>query len=287
MHFPKACKASGPRRVSRFEGARVETWRLTCEEGGLASEATHIEGLSRKVGEVLVLYPGRGDVERSARVAADDPALILGPGDGHALGAYALLGIEHIALGIDHLLFVLGLMLLIFTHTSGGEAARRLIWTITAFTLAHSITLAAATLGVISLPSDAVETVIAMSIVLLALELSRPKEQAASWTASHPGSIAFVFGLLHGFGFAGALSDLGLPPDNIPGALLLFNLGVEVGQLGFVALASLIGWLIKSLSAVLQRRMRSALVHALGGLAVYWTLERGGALVMRWLSLSG
>ena len=284
VDFPRLCTQVGQTRVSRFEGALVETWRLQCAPGGLASEATHFEGLSRKVGEVLVLYPDSNGGEHSARVAADSPSITLAPEADLTLSAYFLLGVEHILLGIDHLLFVLGLMMLIASHSGHRQRITTLFWTISAFTLAHSLTLGAATLGFVALPSDAVETVIAMSIVLLALELARSDGARTSWTRSHPASIAFLFGLLHGFGFAGALSDLGLPSEGIVSALLLFNVGVEFGQLAFVACAGLIAWLGRGVSLKTRHAVRAGLINLLGGLAVYWTLDRGAALVLRWLN---
>ncbi len=141
---------------------------------------------------------------------------------------YFVLGVEHILLGIDHLLFVLGLLLLV-------GSPKRLIVTVTAFTVAHSITLAAATLGFVHVPQAPVEAVIALSVMFVAAEILRAAQGRASLTARAPWLVAFVFGLLHGLGFAGALREVGLPQTDIPLALLFFNVGVEVGQLAFIA----------------------------------------------------
>ncbi len=142
-------------------------------------------------------------------------------------GAFVWHGIEHILGGYDHLLFVFALLLIV-------RSTRALVWTITAFTLAHSITLALATLGVVHVPGPPVEAAIAFSILLLASEIVRMRRGESSVTARWPWVIAFCFGLLHGFGFAGALSEIGLPRGDIPLALFAFNVGVELGQLAFI-----------------------------------------------------
>ena len=142
---------------------------------------------------------------------------------------YLLLGVDHILTGVDHLLFVLALMLLV-------QGLRSMVITITAFTLAHSLTLAGATLGFVHVPGPPVEAVIALSIAFVAAEILRRSRGKPGLTARYPWSIAFTFGLLHGFGFAGALAEIGLPQGSIPIALLFFNVGIELGQLLFVAL---------------------------------------------------
>ena len=180
-------------------------------------------------------------------------------------GTYLALGVEHILAGIDHLLFVLGLLIL------AGKQWRRLLATVTAFTVAHSITLALATLGVVSVPPAPVEAVIALSIAFVAVEILRAREGKPGIAARSPWIVAFAFGLLHGFGFAGALSEVGLPPGQIPLALFFFNLGVEAGQLLFIAAA--IGL------AVLARRIRSHWLelvppYVIGTVAMFWVFQR-------------
>ena len=157
------------------------------------------------------------------------------PGAGEVAITYLRLGIEHILGGVDHLLFVLALVILV-------REWRRVAITVTAFTIAHSITLAAATLGYVHVPAQPVEATIALSIVLVAVEIVNARRGRPSLTARWPWLVAFAFGLLHGFGFAGALSEVGLPQHAIPLALLFFNLGVEVGQLAFVALVIALAW---------------------------------------------
>jgi hypothetical protein len=180
---------------------------------------------------------------------------------------YVALGIEHILGGIDHLLFVLALFLLV-------GATRELVTTITAFTLAHSATLAAAALGFVHVPSAPVEAVIALSIVFVAAEIVHGLAGRPGLTARRPWVVAFIFGLLHGLGFAGALAEVGLPPHAIPLALLGFNVGVELGQLAFVA--GLLGLGAAAARLAVPRPRWSAWVapYAIGAVAAYWTLAR-------------
>lgn len=180
---------------------------------------------------------------------------------------YAMLGMEHILGGIDHLLFVAGILLLV-------KGTRRLLITITAFTVAHSITLAFSVFGWLALPSEPVEAVIALSIVLLAVEKVHQQRGHAGLTSRRPWLVAFVFGLVHGLGFAGALGQLGLPPTEVPPALLFFNLGVEAGQLLFVASWFALVWLLSCLRLTLPVRFALAPSYALGIISTYWLLER-------------
>jgi hydrogenase/urease accessory protein HupE len=184
----------------------------------------------------------------------------------HASG-YLRLGIEHILTGTDHLLFVFGLLLLV-------RKARALLATITAFTVAHSITLAGTALGWIHVRASVVEALVALSIVVLAVELVRQARGEGGVTARFPWLIAFAFGLLHGCAFAGALAEIGLPSQDIPLALLLFNVGVEIGQLLFIALASLALLLIVRLLSRPPAWSRFAVPYAIGSFASYWFIER-------------
>jgi hypothetical protein len=187
--------------------------------------------------------------------------------------AYLTLGIEHILTGFDHLSFVLGLVLLV-------RGRLRLLKTITAFTLAHSITLAAAALGYVHVSAPVIESLVAFSIVFVAVELTRTWQGHEGITTQYPWLIAFTFGLLHGFAFAGSLADIGLPSHNIPGALLLFNCGVEVGQLLFVgAVLAIIALLLRLPLGSLAGRIRWAVPYGIGALASYWMLERVHVLI--------
>jgi hydrogenase/urease accessory protein HupE len=177
------------------------------------------------------------------------------------------LGIEHILIGIDHLLFVLGLLLLV-------KGIKPLIQTITAFTIAHSITLGAATFNLMSLPQAPVEAIIALSILFLAREYIALKKGEPSLTANYPWIVAFSFGLLHGFGFAGALTEIGFPQKEVPLALLTFNIGVELGQLIFIAFILLLGKIVRSMKITGPDWTWKVLPYAMGAIASFWLIER-------------
>jgi hydrogenase/urease accessory protein HupE len=184
-------------------------------------------------------------------------------------GAYLMHGVEHILFGFDHLLFVLALILIV-------QNGRVLLLTVTAFTVAHSITLSLATLGVVRVPGAPVEATIALSILLLACEIIRLQRGHSSMIAKWPWLVAFSFGLLHGFGFASALTEIGLPQGDVPLALFTFNVGVEIGQLVFIGvvlsaltLAGRIGF-----SPAFRRRALSVATYPIGTLAAFWFIER-------------
>jgi hypothetical protein len=188
---------------------------------------------------------------------------------GEVAGDYSLLGIEHIWGGMDHLLFVFGLLLLV----GGGS---RLLWTITAFTVGHSITLSLVTLGYFDYPVALVEFAIALSIFVLAVELTRAARHDILWR--NPWWLAGGFGLLHGMGFAGALAETGLPQDNLPLALLFFNVGIEIGQLAFIALAFAVWFVIRRPLAPWRERLLPVPIYVLGALSAMWCIERGLAV---------
>lgn len=184
-----------------------------------------------------------------------------------AASRYALLGFQHILEGIDHLLFVLALLLIV-------QNGWMLVKTITAFTIAHSLTLALATLGFVNAPTRPIEAAIALSIAFLAAEIINAQRGRVGLTYHAPWLIAFIFGLLHGFGFAGALSDIGLPPAEIPIALLFFNLGVEAGQLSFVVAVVALVWLGSRMKNPLTDWARAAPAYTIGTFAMFWFFER-------------
>jgi hydrogenase/urease accessory protein HupE len=191
--------------------------------------------------------------------------------------SYLVLGVEHILGGVDHLLFVLALLLLV-------RGVGRLVATVTAFTVAHSITLGAATLGWVHVPSAPVEATIALSIVFLASALARrhaPRDHAAQddLTGRFPWVVAFSFGLLHGFGFAGALTEIGVPQHAVPLALLFFNVGVELGQLAFVAAVLALGWLLRRVWRGEPVWWPSAAAYGIGSVAALWLIERTVAII--------
>ena len=189
----------------------------------------------------------------------------------HVAGAYLRLGIEHIWSGVDHLLFILALMILV-------KGTRRLIATVTAFTVAHSITLAGATLGFVRVPQQPVEACIALSIVFVASEIVHARQGRQGWTERWPWIVAFTFGLLHGFGFAGALNAVGLPQTAIPVALLFFNVGVEIGQLLFIAailsIMALGRWLIRRTAIPQPAWAWRVAPYSIGGVAAFWMIQR-------------
>lgn len=275
LQFPKTCNDLTPRIEIATDDARVNRWSIGCT-AGLASGRIEIAGIEATLMDALVRISTRDGRSQTLRLSSSNPsaAISASPTIWHVAQTYFAIGVEHILFGIDHLLFVLTLLLL-----AGNW--RRLFGLITFFTAAHSITLAAATLGHVSLPSGPVEALIAFSIVLAAAEYLRPGAQRSSLIASAPWIVAFSFGLLHGFGFAGALAEVGLPQGAIPPALLFFNIGVEAGQILFVimmlaaffSLRSLIGE--KSIPA-----MRRSLAYGAGSLAAYWFIER--ALIIVW-----
>jgi hydrogenase/urease accessory protein HupE len=206
---------------------------------------------------------------QTTRVKPAEPYFIVSGSSGKlALSAtYLWLGIEHILLGMDHLLFVFALMLIV-------SGTRRLVLTITAFTVAHSITLAGATLGYVHVPQQPVEAMIALSILFLAMEIIHSRRGRPGYVERWPWVVAFIFGLLHGFGFAGALAEVGLPEHAIPFALVFFNIGVELGQLAFVGVVMLSAWLLHRINAFPLRSAEILTTYLIGGIAAYWTIDR-------------
>ena len=270
--MPANCQALGVPELD-WDGARAEQRRELLCEGGLADEEIAIEGLQRLRTDVLIRVDYLNGGTETLRATPSSPTVTLaGRRDLLQVSrAYLLLGIEHILLGIDHLLFVGALLLLV----SGW---RRLVGTVTAFTLAHSLTLAGATLGLITAPAALIEALIALSIVFVAAEVIYLHQGKSTLTLNRPWLIAFAFGLLHGFGFAGALSAVGLPPEAVPAALLFFNLGVEAGQLLFITALLLIVRALAMLRGELPNWLRPGMAYGIGTLAAFWTTERIAAI---------
>jgi hypothetical protein len=268
--FPAPSQAIGPQFSSFADGVAVQRWTVVIP-GGLEGKTIHFPGLSETRIDVLArLMRSDGGVQLE-RILAVDPKFEVNasPGPFEVVQTYAVLGIEHILLGFDHLCFVLALILIV-------RGTKRLIWTVTAFTVAHSITLALATLQVIQIAGPPVEATIALSIIFVAHEIIEQRRGREGLASRQPWLVAFAFGLLHGLGFAGALAEVGLPADSIPLALLFFNVGVEVGQLLFVAAVLLVLRLALRLWAG-RAEMQGATVvtaYAIGGIASYWLIER-------------
>lgn len=255
--------------VSRAtDNAMVQTWRLAATDP-LGGQDVRIEGLANTMTDALVRVQFADGSEWIERLTPGAPQVTIPAGQsGRAIAAtYFKLGVEHILLGVDHLLFVFALILI-------APNTRQLILAITAFTVAHSITLAAATLGFVNVPPPPVEAVIALSIAFVAAEIVRAREGKAGIAARAPWVVAFVFGLLHGFGFAGALSEVGLPTGHIPVALLFFNVGVEAGQLLFVAVVLGLAAILRPKQKLLPRWASLAPPYLIGSLAMFWVIQR-------------
>lgn len=267
--WPTGCQPSN-QTERQVPGASFTRMLLNCGEAGLIGQSVSIERLPETSAEVLVRIEFRdGTTQTELLRPASAAFAVEGPKGALAVGAeYALLGFDHILEGIDHLLFLLCLTLIV----GGGWT---LVKTITAFTVAHSITLALSTLGLVRVSQAPVEAVIALSIVFLARELMMAHRGHPGLTSHAPWLVAFVFGLLHGLGFAGALREIGLPQGDIALALLAFNLGVEAGQLAFVA-AALAAIALARRAAVgrLPEWTAQATAYAIGTVAAFWTIER-------------
>ena len=268
--FPPGTAAVGPQRRSYANGVAVQRWRIEVP-GGLEGKAVAFPGLAETRIDVLARLERADGSIQLERIMASDPEFRVksSPGAFEVVQTYSVLGIEHILTGFDHLCFVLALVLIVGFN-------RRLFWTVTAFTLAHSITLALATLGVIHIPRPPVEATIALSIVFVASEAVQQQRGREGLAAKWPWLVAFCFGLLHGLGFAGALAEIGLPANSIPLALLFFNIGVEIGQLLFIAAVFAATRLLFLTAAGRIELRRAAIVPAylIGGLSSYWVFER-------------
>jgi hydrogenase/urease accessory protein HupE len=269
--LPERCRVVSPRTVVVSETAALERWRVACA-GGLAGEVLAVEGLAATLTDVLVRIEAADGSTRLARLTPRAPAFAVRaePAGAEVAATYLRLGVEHILEGVDHLCFVLALVLLV-------REPRRLVAAVTAFTAAHSLTLAAATLGLVRADPAPVEAVIALSIVFVAGEIAHEARGRPGLGARRPWLVALVFGLLHGFGFAGALRELGLPERSIPLALLFFNLGVEIGQLLFVACILPLAGLRRRAARRWPRGAALVPAYGIGSLAAWWTLERVAA----------
>jgi hypothetical protein len=270
--FPPGTELVAPARRAWAEGTAVLGWTVRVP-GGLAGRRVAIPGLSSSRTEVIARIVHRDGSEHVERVTPAAPELAIGmePGSTRVARTYGRLGVEHILGSLDHLLFLLSLCLLV------GEG-RRLVATITAFTLAHSITLGLAALGVLDVPRPPIEAAIALSIAFVAAEIVRSARGGPGAAERRPWLLAFAFGLLHGLGFAAALAEVGLPRASIPLALLFFNLGVEAGQLAFVVIVFAVRRLAGALAPRLRWSSGAALrvgaAYAIGAVASAWLFER-------------
>ena len=264
--FPFDCETSRQLIQSNEGTALIHKASVSCDMP-LQNRRIYLAGLDSTLTDVLVRFQPADSAMQALRATPNMPMVEVAGNETRQGVAYTyfMLGIEHILFGIDHLLFVLALVLLI-------TGVRRLVETITAFTLAHSITLVFSSLGWVSLASAPVEATIALSIVFLANELAHKSADASRVSEKHPWLVALAFGLLHGFGFAGALAEIGLPEGEMTAALFTFNLGVEVGQLAFLTCVLL----LLNLVGRLHQRQRVDLFasYAIGITASVWLIER-------------
>ncbi len=280
--FPASCQAESAPKIEVLPQAWVWRAQIACRHG-LAGQTLAIEGLEAFSTDVLVRVAHLDGRTETHLLKPADPAIRLdvfteSTETRRGRWTYLTLGIEHIALGVDHLLFVLGLLLIVANRWM-------LIKTISSFTVAHSITLAIATLAQIQVPAAPLNAVIALSILFLAPEVVRVWRGGnganSSLTIRQPWLVAFLFGLLHGFGFASGLASLGLPRDEIAPALLLFNVGVELGQLAFVFLVIGLERAFRILQIQWPRAVTMLPAYVLGSLGAFWTLQRVAILLVR------
>ncbi len=268
LGWPDDCKIEGEIVHYQADGADIERYTLRCPDG-LDGRAIGITGPAAALADVLAqLQRLDGSTTLYRRTPADATLVITPtPSRWQQSLVYINTGIAHILTGVDHLLFVLGLLLIVHDRWM-------LLKTITAFTIAHSLTLAIATLGYATAPTLPLYAAIALSILFLGPEILRQQRGETSFTLRHPWVVAFSFGLLHGFSYASGLTDLGLARAQIPWALLCFNVGVEIGQLFFVALILLLERSFRVLEMHWPRWVQALPAYTIGSLGAYWTIQR-------------
>jgi hydrogenase/urease accessory protein HupE len=266
--FPTDCAATSAPERSVDAASLLARWNIICAKP-LAGRNVRLAGIEGIQGDALLRYQALGGETQAARLSPGSPSAIIAakPDRWQVARTYFVTGVEHILMGYDHLLFVLCLVLLL-------NGAWRIAATVTAFTVAHSLTLIATTLQLVSLPRAPVEATIALSILFLAVEIVKREPGQPRLSELYPWVVAFLFGLLHGFGFAGALAEIGLPQGELPTALLTFNLGVEAGQLLIVAAAILAFAALRRAKTAWFRPAQAASAYAIGSIAAMWLLER-------------
>jgi hydrogenase/urease accessory protein HupE len=266
--FPQNCKSVD--EVASYRGADsfTERFEIACP-GGLNGETIAIDGMAATMTDVLVRVERTDGATQVARLTSSVPALVVvaSPDKLQVVRAYSVLGVKHILTGVDHLLFVLALIII----TSGGWM---LVRTVTAFTVAHSITLTAATLGYVHVPQRPVEAVIALSIVFVASEIVHGQQGRKGITAYAPWIVALTFGLLHGLGFASGLSEAGLPQGHIPLALLFFSMGVEAGHFLFIGAVLSVILLVRRMQLPTPQWVQLVPPYAIGAVASFWLIQR-------------
>ncbi len=266
--FPPDCRPASTVVAQEVTGGLIRRWSIACP-GGLTGKIIAIDGLQATITDVLVRLESLDGETQMVRLAPLETEFQVKERSTslEVAALYTWLGFEHILRGVDHLLFVLALLIIV-------NNTRKLLWAVTAFTVSHSITLAGATLGILLMPQQPVEAVIALSIIFLATEIVHQRQGKLALAATWPWLVAFIFGLLHGFGFAGALAQIGLPKHAVPLALLFFNVGVEMGQITFIAIVLLAAWLGRRFIPLEFTRLTQTAAIGIGGLAAFWTIER-------------
>lgn len=268
--LPKSCALDNNGAKANFVSqAVIRQWNVTCN-GNIAGQNIGLSEFSASMTDVLVRVSFLDRPVQAMRLTATQPVATISekPERWHVAKTYFVIGVEHIIFGYDHLLFVLSLVLLL----RGGRIIAK---TVTAFTLAHSITLVGTTMGFLGLPSRPVEAIIALSIIFLAVEIAKRKQGDPPRLSERiPWIVAFGFGLLHGFGFAGALADIGLPEGEVPMALLMFNVGVEAGQLAIVAIALAVLAVLRRIAPQHMPKILRISAYAIGIIASFWFIER-------------
>lgn len=266
--IPLNCKVQGLPSRSVANGSMVAISTVSCD-GQVGGRVIGLKNFDNAQSDVLVRVAPLGRPVQTLRLTPAQPRNVIAakPDRWQVARTYFVTGIDHIVFGYDHLLFVVALVLLL-------SGIGTVIKAVTAFTIAHSLTLIGTTLGFFGLPQQPVEIVIALSIMFLAVEILKRKSGERRLSERIPWVVAFVFGLLHGFGFAGALNEIGLPESDVPTALLTFNLGVEAGQLAIVIVTSGLLALLRTRSAEFQLLAVKTATYAIGIVAGFWLVER-------------
>jgi hydrogenase/urease accessory protein HupE len=268
-NLPDSLELLGAPTVQQVQGAQIEHSTYKNNAESLTGQLISIDGLAAVQTDVLLLIQLQDGTQHSSILRPSSPQFTI-PLEASKLevaGDYWRMGTIHILEGVDHLLFVLALLLIVSNF-------RQLLTAVTAFTVAHSITLVLATLGVVHVPAAPTEAIIALSILFLATEIIHKYNGQTSLTEKYPWVVAFAFGLFHGLGFAGALSEIGVPQNEVPLALLMFNVGVETGQLLFIVVVLSLIALFKRLQYAPPPWASRIVPYAIGSIAAFWTIER-------------
>lgn len=271
--LPVECEGIGNPEVKKEGTGMRASWRMRCP-GGLSGKSVGVEGIASSQADVLLRIALRDGRRIRHVLKAESPSFRI-DADSSRTGVfkdYAVLGVQHILTGWDHLLFVLALVLLV-------GWGRSLLWTITSFTVGHSVTLALASLGFVHVQQAPIEAAIALSIYLLAVELTNVRKGQPTLTQRAPWAVAAGFGLLHGLGFAGALAAVGLPTAEIPLALFSFNVGIELGQLAFVSVVLLIAAAIRKIPVTWPQWAHAVPAYGIGAMSAFWVIQRTVALI--------